>query len=100
MNHTWWTRDYSAGDVRHAELDATRIALELILGDRRYAVVLAPAPENPATWKGSWTRPGWPGTGAITARLYRAAAAGFKLIGDWNEDATTYRWVAEFRPAR
>lgn len=76
------------------------MALELVLGDRTYAVVLAPAADGPAAWTGAWTRPGKPGKGAVSARLYRATDGGFALIGSWNEDGTVYRWTAEFTPAR
>ena len=99
ITRTWWTRE-AVGVVHHAELEAGRITLALALGDRRYAVVLAPAPDGPAAWRGSWTRAGQPGTGDVSARLYRATDGGLAVIGDWNEDGTVYRWVAEFDAAR
>ena len=99
LSRTWWTRE-SAGVVNHADLESGRIALALTLGDRRYAVVLAPAPDGPAAWKGMWTRAGHSGTGAVSARVYRATDGGLAIIGDWSEDGTVYRWVAEFDAAR
>jgi hypothetical protein len=99
MSRTWWAREQT-GAVNHVELGAGRIELNLALGDRRYAVVLEPAPGGPAAWKGAWTRAGHPGTGAISARVYRAADGGLAVIGDWNEDGTVYRWAAEFDAAR
>ena len=94
-SQTWWSRE-EAGVVKHAELGAGRLELNLVLGGRRYTVILSPAPDGPASWMGSWTLAGKPGTGAVAARLYRATGGGFALIGDWNEDGTTYRWTAEF----
>lgn len=92
-NLTWWTTEKN-GSVQFAELGAGHITLDLQLGERVYAVHLTPSPEGPSEWRGTWIFPG--GTGAITARLYRAADGTFALIGDWVEDASVYRWVAEF----
>jgi hypothetical protein len=99
MSRTWWTREKD-GVVKHVELGAGRIALTLALGDRRYAVVLVPAPDGPAAWQGSWTRAGHSETGSVSARVYRATDGGLALIGDWNEDGTVYRWIAEFDATR
>lgn len=99
ISRTFWTRE-TPGIVHHAELGAGRIALVLGLGDRRYEVELLPAPEGPAAWRGAWTREGYPGRGTVAARVYRATDGGFALIGDWSEDGTVYRWVAEFEASR
>ncbi len=98
-NHTWWTRDEGAV-IQHAEFDGGRLALEVAFSDRRYEVELAPAPDGPTSWRGAWTRPGQPGTGSVSGRLYRTADGGFALVGEWNEDGGTYHWVAEFHAAR
>jgi hypothetical protein len=97
---TWWTRDKGGGVVEHAELSAERLALEIAFDNQIYSVVLTPSPQGPAAWRGAWTLEGKPGTGAVAARLSRSADGAFALIGEWNEDATVYRWVAEFQAAR
>jgi len=99
ISRTWWTREKD-GIINHAGLAAGRIALDLALDDRRYVVVLAPASDGPAEWRGAWTRAGHSATGAVSARVYRATDGGLAVIGDWNEDGTVYRWVAEFDAAR
>jgi hypothetical protein len=32
--------------------------------------------------------------------VYRATDGSFAVIGDWSEDGTVYRWVAEFDSSR
>ena len=86
--------------MHHAEFGAGSITLVLGLADRRYEVALLPSPDGPAAWRGAWTRVGYPGTGAVSARVYRATDGSFAVIGDWSEDGTVYRWVAEFDSSR
>ena len=92
-SRSFWTRDQE-GVVNRAEIDAGLIALDLGLNTRRYSVELKPASGGPAAWSGTWIRAGY--TGSVSARLYRAADGGLVLVGDWSEDDTVYRWVAEF----